>query len=232
MSKQRDHSHSKKKKKYNAIDSQLLHQDQGLHIYKTHSNMAHYWSLIIFLFNIWVLLTTLLWASLKDLPTDVSALFHVLIECILFFEIIARIILKLFLPSAYGALNLQHVEKKDAFANYILLFISSFPLLTIYISYSHPDTDPHRTTVYSRVMLIKLLRSFEILRAIRKVEGILFLKKFKALVFVKFIKNLMIILFVSHFFTCGWLFIQTSVTNHALVDGDSPENPFDTGIVP
>jgi len=192
--------------------------------------MTHYWSFLIFLFNVWALITTLFWASIKELPDDISALFHVLIECVLFFEIVARIILKIFLPGAYYALDLQHVDKKDPFGNYILLFLSSFPLLTIYISYSDPDTDHHKTTVYSRVLLIKLFRSYEIIRAFRKVEGILFLRKFKALVFVKFIKNLFIILFVSHLFTCGWLFIQTSVTNHAVVPGDSPENPFDTGI--
>lgn len=191
--------------------------------------MSYLWSILIFLFNIWTVLTTLFWASIHQLPSGVDALFHVLIECILFFEVIVRIFIRICLKEAHDSLNLQHTEKEDRFRIYTLLLIGSFPVLTIYSAVGDFDETSEKTVIFSRILLIKLLRTFEIKRAITKAEEILFYKKFKTLVLVKFIKNLMIIIAVSHLFTCAWLFIQTSVTNHAVIPEPSDENPFGTG---
>lgn len=198
----------------------------SLEIFKNRSNMSNLWSIIIFVFNIWAILTALLWASLHELPTGISSLFHVLIECVLFFEVIVRIFIRICLKEASDSLNLQHTEKEDRFRVYSILIVGSFPVLTLFLAMGGYDETSEKTVIFSRLLLIKLLRSFEIKRAIIKLEEILFYKKFKTLVLVKFFKNLMIIVLVAHFFSCCWLFIQSSVTNHALVTDTDPENPF------
>jgi len=212
-------------------DNTHIHEEHNLRIFKSHSNVSNFWSAFIFVFNVWSLLITLFWASLHDLPSGVSTLFHVAIECILFFEVVIRILLKVFLPEAYNSLNLLHMEKSDTLKSYAFLFAGSFPILTIFTSYKQPDVVSDRIIVFSRLMLLKLLRTYEIKRTISKVEGILFYKKFKALVFVKFLKNVMIIFFVVHVFTCAWIFVQTNFDNHAIIDETAAGNlnPYDTG---
>jgi len=210
-------------------DNTHIYEEHNLRIFKSHSNVSNFWSAFIFTFNIWTLLITLFWASLHDLPNGVSTLFHVAIECALFFEIIVRMLLKIFLPEAHGSLNLLHMEKNDTWRDYTILFVGSFPILTIFTAIKDPNVISDKIILFSRLMLIKLLRSYEIKRTIDKVEGILFYKKFKALVFAKFFKNLMIIIFVVHVFTCAWVFVQMNLNNHAVIDSSSTLNPFDTG---
>ena len=209
-----------------------IQNETSFEVNRNRTTMSNVWSGIVFILNIWTVLTCLLWASLHELPTDVSALIHVIIECILFFEIVMRILLRSFLPTIYENFNLHHMGKGDPTFLYIVLFIGSFPFLTLYTAISVPNEASETTSNFARILLIKLLRSYEIPRAIAKVEEILFYKKFKTLVFVKFIKNFMILLFVTHLFTCAWLFVQASVTNHALVDlraSVNSKNPFGNG---
>ena len=79
---------------------------------------------------------------------------------------------------------------------------------------------------FSRLMLIKVLRAFEIYLTIEKIEEILFYKKFKTLVIVKFIKNFMQIILITHIEVCAFLFVQQiRVTSYTVV-GTDPYNPY------
>lgn len=186
-------------------------------LFKSRSTMSDCWSTVIFLFNIWTVFTSLLWASLHILPSDIGPLIHIVIEVILLFEICTRILLKLFLPEAYDTLNLLHMKKGEGILKFACAFIGSFPIMTLFFALNDVERDPDEISVYARLLLIKLLRSFEIVRTITKVEEILFYKKFKTLVLVKFFKNIIKILFVTHFFACIFLFIETSVQNHRVI---------------
>lgn len=209
-----------------------VQNETSFEVNRNRTTMSNVWSAIIFVLNIWTVFTCLLWASLHELPTDVSALIHVIIECILFFEVVMRILVRSFFPTIYENFNLHHMGKADPTFLYVILLMGSFPIMTLYAAISVPN-DPSETTInFARILLIKLLRSYEIPRAIAKVEEILFYKKFKTLVFVKFIKNFMILIFVTHLFTCAWLLVQSSIANHALVDlsaSSNLKNPFGNG---
>lgn len=206
--------------------------ETSFEVNRDRTTMSNIWSGIIFFLNIWTLFTCLLWASLHELPTEVFALIHIVIECILFFEVVMRILIRQCLPTIYENFNLHHMGKRDPTILYMILLMGSFPIMTLYAAISVPN-DPSQTTIdFARILLIKLLRSYEIPRAIGKVEEILFYKRFKTLVVVKFIKNFMILLFVTHVFTCAFLLVQSSITNHAIVNlstSTNSENPFGSG---
>lgn len=193
--------------------------------YKKNSSMTNVWSIIIFILNIWILFFAIFWFSVNTHPDGVQLFLAIIIEWILFFEVLSRLILRIFFPDSYKNLNLLHVRKNDSFWIFTILLITSFPLVSLNIFVS--GVDPVKSnSVISYLLILKILRCFEIQRSLTKLEETLFYKKFKTLLLIKCIMNFTYVLLITHVSTCSWLFVsQISTVGIPIPTGNS-NNPF------
>lgn len=187
------------------------------------------WSVLIFILNIWTLFSTILWFSAKDHPRGFLIAFEILVELILFFEAFARVIIRIVKPQEYANLNLYHITKNDGFWIMLPLMLGSMPIYTIYSGVSGQLDDSEGISVFSRLLALKILRTFEIWRALSKIEEILFYSQFKTLIFVKFVINFIYVLLITHLSTCSWLFLETTFSGEPMILGKSSTNPYASG---
>lgn len=187
------------------------------------------WSILVFALNIWTLFSTILWFSAKDHPDGFLFVFEVLVELTLFFEALTRVIIRVFRPQDYENLNLYHTTKNDGLWVMLLLVFGSIPIYTIYRGVRDHVDDTDGISLFSRLLAIKILRTFEIWRTLSKIEEILFYSQFKTLIFVKFVINFIYVLLITHVSTCSWLFLETTFSGQPMILGNSPTNPFASG---
>lgn len=184
------------------------------------------WSVTVLLFNIWTLFSTIFWICVEYNPGNPIIFVEVLIESTLLFECLARTLLKIFMKKGHDDLNLYHSNDKDRIWVMIIIIIGSSPIHAIYTGLENSGYPQKDFRFLSRVLAIKLLRSFEIRRTFRKVEEILFYQKFRILVLVKFVMNSLIVLLITHMATCSWLLFEIEFTGEPVIHGQNPNNPF------
>jgi len=186
--------------------------------------MSSFWSFLTLLANVWTLFSVILWFSSNDRP-DTGVLFiEIIIECYLLFEIFARILIRIFVPKFYESLKLKHIRKDDGLLVFVLLVFGSVPIMSLFDGVKSDSSYEEQVKVFTRLLLLKLLRSFEIRRAFVRVNEELFYKDFKILVFFKFAQNLIYVIFITHLSTCGWLFVNIIVNNDKAIEGSSSSN--------
>jgi hypothetical protein len=167
--------------------------------------MSIIWSVSIFILNLYMLVTCIYWAATGYMPDSGLLFFTTCVEIFLVCEIFFRCITRIFNSQAYNAQNFLHTRANDGFVRLTFSVLGSSPICLIYIGLLTTGTD--LSTLFSRLMLIKILRTFEIYMTLEKIEELLFYKRFKTLVFVKFINNFMQIILVTHIEVCAFLFV-------------------------
>jgi len=186
--------------------------------------VSNFWSFVTLLANVWTLFSVILWFSSNDRP-DTGVLFiEIIIECYLLFEIFARILIRICVPKFYESLKLKHIRKDDGLLVFVLLVFGSVPIMSLFDGVKNDSSYEEQVKVFTRLLLLKLLRSFEIRRAFVRVSEELFYKDFKILVLFKFAKNLTYIIFITHLSACGWLFVNIIVNNDKTIEGSSASN--------
>ena len=207
----------------------FLNDEPNMGIFKTKAVTSLAWSVLFFGLNIFNLFACIFWFSIHQGPTGLMYFFALVIEYLMFFEVIFRIVLRIFSPNAYTHLNLLHAGKQDGFWTFVLLFISSFPVLTLDIIIGglyNADDD-----ITSYLIILKVLRCFEIHRVLTKLEETLFYKKFKTLIFIKFLMNFTYVLLITHISICSWLLIDRTPQMRISMPGTNPHNPFKDSIL-
>jgi hypothetical protein len=189
--------------KLNQTGEEVEHSNN---IFKSGTWGSLIWSLSIFLFNIYTIFLTIYWISIAEMPSEATVYAELAFEYFLLADLIIRVILHLISKKQYDRLKLIHTSKEDNWKIFLITFVGSFPMLTLYLGIG--NTSETTQAIFSRLLSFKLLRSFEVLRAISKTEDVLFYKKFTTLVHVKFLKNVMTVLLLTHITVCGWLLIQ------------------------
>lgn len=191
--------------------------------------VSNIWSLFTLFANIWTLFSVILWFSAKDHPQTGVLFIEIVIECYLIFEVFARILVKVFASSYYESLQLQHIRKNDSYIIFALVIVGSAPIMSIFAGLKDPNSYEDNIDVFSRFLLLKLLRAFEIRRAFVSIGEGLFYKNFKLLVLFSFAKHLTYIIFITHLSTCGWLMVNILVDNDKTIEGTSSLNPLNQG---
>jgi len=207
----------------------LLDNEPNMGIFKNKALTSLTWSILFFALNIFNLFACIFWFSIHQGPTDLMYFFALVIEYLMFFEVIFRIFLRIFSPHAYANLNLLHAGKQDGFWTFVLLFIGSFPVLTLdnIVGGEYNEDDD----VISYLIILKVLRCFEIHRVLTKLEETLFYKKFKTLIFIKFLMNFTYVLLITHISICSWLLIDRTPQIRISMPGTNPHNPFKDSIL-
>ena len=201
--------------------------DQNPTYLKEYHKTAIIWSILILILNIWTLFSSIFWFSVLSHPLSVLLFIEITIECIIFFEILCRLYLRIWFSEPYESLNLLHTNKKDGVWVFVILLISSFPIITLNVAINGAETSENKSEeILSYLYILKILRSFEISRALSKIEEKLFYKKFKTLIFIKFLINLMYVLVIMHISTCSWLFVSGTDQKIVRIYGNNPYNPF------
>lgn len=175
---------------------------------RTRSILSVIWSTIVFILNTYILFTVIYWISVGIMPSGTIIFFEVAMEVFLLIELGLRVLYLKISRRAFESLNLLHTRDQDGVFVFLLLLVSNIPLVMIY-SGIH-NTSSKVQSIFSRIMVLKLLRCFEILRTFERVEEILFYKKFKTLIIVKSVKNFVSLLLTAHILTCGWLLIGST----------------------
>lgn len=203
-----------------------LHEGfQNFNRNKKSSIMSIVWTALIFILNIWILFYTIFWFSFISHPESVVLYIAIIIEWILAVEVLLRIFLRVFFSSTYRNFGVLHIDKKDGFFTFAVLVISSFPIISLNIIIN--GTNPEESDdVFSYLLILKLLRCFEIQRVLSKLEEMLFYKKFKTLVMVKCVMNLLYIILLTHISACLWLFVSAVPRRNIEIPGDNPHNPY------
>ncbi len=191
--------------------------------------VSNIWSMFTLFANIWTLFSVILWFSAKDHPQTGVLFIEIIIECYLLFEVFARILIRVFASSYYESLQLQHIRKNDRYIIFALVIVGSAPIMSIFAGLKDPTAFDDDIEIFSRFLLLKLLRAFEIRRAFIRVGDGLFYKNFKLLVLFKFAKNFTYIVFITHLSTCGWLMVNILVNNDKTIEGTSSLNPLNQG---
>lgn len=192
---------------------------------KTRSILSIIWSLLVFILNTYVLFTVIYWISVGIMPSGTIIFFEVAMEVFLLIELSLRLIFIKISRKAFESLNLLHTRQQDGVLIFLLLLVGSIPFVLIY-SATHSHSSKFQAII-SRIMVLKLLRCFEILRTFERFEEILFYKKFKTLIIVKSVKNFVSLLLIAHILTCGWLLVG-STHAHQIYEGieTNEHNPY------
>ena len=206
----------------------LLDNEPNMGIFKSKALTSLTWSILFFALNIFNLFACIFWFSIHQGPAGLMYPFALVIEYLMFFEVIFRIVLRIFSPHAYANLNLLHAGKQDGFWTFVVLFIGSFPVLTLdnIVGGEYNQDDD----VISYLIILKVLRCFEIHRVLTKLEETLFYKKFKTLIFIKFLMNFTYVLLITHISICSWLLIDRIPQIRISMPGTNPHNPFKDSI--
>ena len=208
----------------------ILEEEPNSDFNHKRSKMSFIWSIIIFLLNIWILFSSIFWFSVQNHPDGVMLFIELTIEWIMFSEVIFRFLIRMFFLDVYKDLDLLHVRKKPKVWDFIVLIISSFPFLSLDISIYGIESEEGRR-FFSYLIILKVLRCFEIQTVLSKLEETLFYKKFKTLILIKFLMNFTYVLLITHISTCSWLFIDRTHHVRISMPGNSPYNPFKDSIV-
>jgi len=185
---------------------------------------------VIFILNIWILFSSIFWFSVQSHPDEVVLFIELTVEWVMFCEVIYRFLIRICFPNQYNDLNLLHVRKKNKIWDFGVLFLSSFPFLTLDISIYGLRSQEGKNFI-THLIIIKVLRCFEIQTVLSKLEETLFYKKFKTLIFIKFLINFTYVLLITHISICSWLFIDRTNQARISMPGTSPHNPFKDSIV-
>lgn len=211
-------------------DEKFINQDGSLkenatpEVFKSKSFMSICWSLVIFVLNLYTQLTSFYWACTGSMPQNGLLTFTSIVEMVMISEIIIRALSKAFNLQGHSAQNFLHTRKSDGFWSFFWAMLGSFPWVIIYMGILNHGNDKYGP--FSRLLLMKLIRGFELNRTIGKLEEILFYRKFKTLILVKFTKNFIYILLVTHVATCCFLFVQGMDVKSYTRTGMDPKNPF------
>jgi len=169
---------------------------------------AYVWSSAIFILNIYTLFSTIFWASLAKLPQDNTFVLDFLVELIIFLEIMFRTLLSILAPNFLDKLGLLHGLKTDGPIMYLLNVIGSFPYITLARLLISVNAMGEGKTSMSYIILLKLLKSFEIKRYINQIEEKMFYKTAKSIIILRFVLNFGLVLFISHCAASAWLLVQ------------------------
>ena len=199
-------------------------EEENHDIFRDRTWISLIWSTLVFFFNNYTLFTVIYWISIAEMPTCFTTFLSLACETLLLVDILLRVMIRCFSKEFYDGLNLIHTTKQDDWKLLTLLVVGSAPILIIYQGVNNSSENSQQ--IFSRLMALKLLRCFEILRALARTEEILFYRRFKTLVLVKFIKNIMYVLFITHLTTCGWLLVEETHGNQKLLHGYSELNPY------
>lgn len=168
-------------------------------------NFVNIWGAVVFIFNCYTVNSAGFWASAQGFPTDAALFFEITIELILFFEIIARIILRKWFSESYAKFKLIHAESTDTIKWLCFIFLVSFPIYcTIIIAMGYEDAQTG-FGIQNYFLLIKICRVIEIVRAFQKLRENLFFRNFKSIVILKTIQNVAIALYATHLAAVAWL---------------------------
>ena len=195
--------------------------------FTNNSMVSEIWSWSVIILNIFTYYGVIFWASTNS-EFNVSVLMiAILVECVLFCELIVRMILRCLLPFGWKMLNLHHTDNNDGKLIFLILFLGSLPILTGYAAIKDPTQADQHFDIVSKLLLTKFLRAFEVQRATRKIEAALFYKNYNQLVVFRILKSIVLDVLIVHISTCSWLYV-TSLTNQAIIPGEGSHNPFKT----
>ena len=122
--------------------------------------MSTFWSMAIFIFDMYLLFTVIYWASTSTMPQGNILFVEIFLETIMIIELLTRLLLSQFASQSFKNLNLLHTSKGDGIMVYLGAGIGSIPFVIIYTSLGDPSQLAN--DVFSRVLLLKITRSFEI----------------------------------------------------------------------
>ena len=172
------------------------------------NSLSIYWSFIIAVANFWTVFSVLFSAGTSAAPSGVPLVVEVVFETILFLEVIARLLLKRFFSKTYDNLKLTHKGLKDSYLLLVFLLIISFPGVTLCYIITNGDNSGLGISIVSYVMLLKLLRAFEIIRFHATLQEMLFFKEVRWIIFMKLAENLVLIFWIVHVLSCIWMISQ------------------------
>ena len=171
------------------------------------------WSFCILFFNVWTAFSQLFWPSVKGWPANEILFLELIVEFILFIDIVTRIVLFRFFSEIYKNMELIHADKKDTFTLLCILFIASFPQLTLFtILGRFYDLDLENGNLMFLIFL-KLLRIAEISRCSQKLEKIFTFRSTKWLITIKLILLVFWLIYLLHVAACAWMFINKKTTD-------------------
>jgi hypothetical protein len=138
----------------------IQHYGFADHITKSTPQTSYIWSFIGFLFNSYILLTIVYWICTGTMPSGTLLLFDTTIEIILLTELFLRFLIKWKLPDIYPEMNVLHIRGHDGKLRWLMTIIGSLPITIIYSALGSHDSTVVK--VFSRLMALKFLRSFEL----------------------------------------------------------------------
>ena len=119
-----------------------------------------------------------------------------------------RTLLSILAPNFLDKLGLLHGLKTDGPIMYLLNVIGSFPYITLARLLISVNAMGEGKTSMSYIILLKLLKSFEIKRYINQIEEKMFYKTAKSIIILRFVLNFGLVLFISHCAASAWLLVQ------------------------
>ncbi len=190
------------------------------------------WSSLVFILNVYTLFSVILWFSVDGLPIGNALYFEILVEILLLGEIILRICFKFYNKVLFSNINLYHSDKSDSSWRVWMVLIASITQLTFFNFFNNFFTMDKYERLYSYLLAIKLLRSFEIVRYIERIQEKLFYRTTKALIFINLVYNVGLAILITHMASNAFLFIEKTHPHSHGPESHSknPLNPFREGI--
>ena len=190
--------------------TQMMPEERGkFGIFSQFGNLLSiYWSFTVALGNFWILFSVLFSAATSGKPQGVALAIELAVEAILFLEVLARLILKKYFPRTYNSLRLTHKGPRDSYLLLIFLLIISFPGTVAWYLIDPDGKSGDLAYIMAYIMLLKLLRAYELMRFHMTLQEMLFFKEVRWIIFMKLVENVVLIFWIAHVLACIWMIAQ------------------------